>query len=274
MESCETAVPLTDFQRELLALLGRNRAWDGYLAGGTALHFSPTSFRFSQDIDFFHDSVEAVAKAFANDSGALERAGYSLELRLSQPGFIRALVAIGDQAILIDWAHDSAWRFMPVVRDIAGCYLLHEVDLAINKVLALAGREEARDFLDVVYAHERILPLGATVWAAVGKDRGYTPVSLLEQLKRRGRYRQEDIDRLALAFPFDLAEGKLAWRGALADAGAFLRSRPSEEAGCLYYSPCRDRFTAPSPGVSLEEQGLVTHYGQLGGILPRAAEDA
>ena len=264
-------MPLTGFQREILVILAPTRTPGAYLAGGAALHFSPNSFRYSQDIDFFHDSIERVAVAFADGSAALERAGYHLKVLLSQPGFIRALVEAGGRETLIDWAHDSAWRFMPTVRDETGGYLLHEVDLAINKVLALAGRDEVRDFVDILYAHDRILPLGAMVWAAVGKDPGYTPASLLEQLKRRGRYRREDVHRLDLAVSFDFTEAKAVWLGALSEAEDFVRSRPSDEVGCLYYSACRDRFAAPSPGRPLDDQGLVVHFGQSGGVLPRPA---
>lgn len=161
---------------------------------------------------------------------------------------------------------------MPLVRNETGGLTLHEVDLAINKALTLAGRDEVRDFVDIMHAHEHILPLGSMVWAAVAKDPGFTPASLLEQLKRRGRYRPEEVARLALAAPFDLAEAKTAWRTALSDAHEFIRQRPHEEAGCLYYSPARDRFAAPSPGLSPREQGLVVHFGQPGGILPRVAD--
>ena len=156
----------------------------------------------------------------------------------------------------IDWAHDSAWRFMPLVRLDEGGLVLHDVDLAINKVLTLAGRDEPRDFVDILHAHEHILPLGALIWAAVAKDPGFNPASLLEQLKRRGCYRSEEFDELVLAAPLDLAELKAAWRAALAAAAEFIRERPYEEAGCLYYSPCHDCFVAPSSETSLREQGL------------------
>ncbi|MDE2761689.1 MAG: hypothetical protein OXQ94_12295 [Gemmatimonadota bacterium] len=203
----------------------------------------------------------------------LEAAGYRVEVRLSQPGHVRAIVEAGDrEATRIDWAHDSAWRFMPPVRLDDGGLVLHEIDLAINKVLTLAGRDEARDFVDILHLHEHVLPLGAMIWAAVAKDPGFTPASLLEQLKRRGRHRPEDIARLALAAPFDVAQAKTAWRSALSDADEFIRRRPHEEVGCLYHSPARDCFAAPSPGPSLREQGLVVHFGQRGGILPRVAD--
>ena len=182
------------------------------------------------------------------------------------------LVGAGDQTALINWSHDPAWCFMPPVSD-EGCGVtLHEVDLAINKVLTLAGRDEARDFVDTLHAHRHILPLGPMIWAAVAKDPGFTPASLLEQLKRRGRYQPEDIARLTLATPLDLVEVKETWRAALSDADKFIRERPHEEVGCLYYSPSRDCFVAPSPGISLKEQGLIPHFGRSEGILPKVAE--
>jgi hypothetical protein len=187
----------------------------------------------------------------------------------------RTMVEADDrEATRIDWAHDSAWRFMPLVRLDDGGLVLHDVDLAINKVLTLAGRDEPRDLVDILHAHEHILPLGALVWAAVAKDPGFNPASLLEQLKRRGRYRPEDVEELALAAPLDLVECKEAWRAALAAAAEFIRERPYDEAGCLYYSPCRDCFVAPSAEGSLREQGLFPHFGQSGGILPRVAQSS
>lgn len=276
------AVPLTDYQRELLALLAATRSPDSYLAGGSALHFTPDSARYSHDLDFFHDSSERVAEAFAADSELLSPAGHSVEVEISQPGFIRAVVARGTEtasdaarardATRIDWAHESAWRFMPVVRDELGGYLLHGIDVAINKTLALAGREEPRDFVDIIYAHEHILPLAGLTWAAVGKDPGFSPLSILELLKRRGRVRPEETARLDLARPFDLGAAKETWLGALEAAEAFARSRPAEEAGCLYYSTERRSFAVPAETKPLEAQGLVTHWGRPGGVLPRTVE--
>jgi hypothetical protein len=153
-----------------------------------------------------------------------------------------------------------------------GAFLLHEVDLAVNKTLAVAGRDEPRDFLDILFIHERILPLAALNWAAVAKDPGFTPLSLLELLRRRGRHRPEEMARLHLAAPFDPVASKQVWLAALDEADAFARSRPAEEVGCLYWSPARGRFAMPEPGSGLAAQGLVPHYGRPGGVLPRAVE--
>lgn len=136
-------MPLAPFQQRLLADLASEPPDDlGYIAGGAALHFEPNSARFSRDLGFFHDAVERVAAAFARDSARLEAAGYTNEVTVSQPGFVRAIVSRGGEATRVDWAHDSAWRSMPLVRDAPGGLMLHPVDLAINKVLALVGRDE------------------------------------------------------------------------------------------------------------------------------------
>ena len=262
-------MPLTTFQQEILALVAESRSPDSYLAGGAALHFSPNSLRYSNDLDFFHDSTERVAKAFSDDSRLLEGAGITVGVELSQPGFIRATVARDSESTRIDWAHDSAWRFMPPVRDELGGYVLHDVDLAINKTLALAGRDEPRDFVDILYVHEHVLPVAAMIWAAAGKDPGFSPLSLLELLKRRGRVRPEEIARLDLAQPFDLVSAKEIWRSALEEADIFARSRPPDEAGCLYYSVPAERFVVPVAGRTLADQGVSTHWGRPGGVIPR-----
>ncbi|MHB8079764.1 MAG: hypothetical protein ACYDIE_10990 [Candidatus Krumholzibacteriia bacterium] len=149
-------------------------------------------------------------------------------------------------------------------------YQLHPIDLATNKVLALAGRDEPRDLLDTVHLHAEVLPLGALVWAAVGKDPGYAPLSLLEMLRRRGKLRPEDLAHLDLAAPVDLVRLKSTWLAALEEAEAFVRSRPPTEAGCLYFSPSQRKFVSPGPA---DPGDAVPHFGRPGGVLPRLIPD-
>lgn len=266
-------MPVTDFQAALARLLVANRTPDSYLAGGAALHFSPHSIRYSNDLDYFHDSVERVAVAFADDERLLRQHGYQIDIEIKQPGYIRALIQKKKEATKLEWSHDSAWRFMPTVQDARCGFRLHAIDLAINKVLALAGRDEARDFLDTLHLHRTLLPLGALCWAAVGKDPGFTPLSLLELLRRRGRYRPEDFARLHLARVIDLPELKKVWIEALASAEQFIHSRPPAEIGCLYYSFQKAQFIAPQTAAGSDEPvEYALHYGRPGGVLPRFLE--
>jgi hypothetical protein len=259
-------MPLSPFQLRLAQLLAENRSPDSYLCGGAALQFAPNSLRYSHDLDYFHDSVERVATAFAQDRDLLHAKGYGIEVDLSQPGYLRATVSLDAEATKVEWAHDSAWRFLPTVRDEQVGFRLHPVDLAINKLLALAGRDEPRDFLDAVFTHRTVLPFGAQCWAAPGKDPGFSPLSLLELLRRRGKYRPEDFNRLDLAAPVNLASLKSEWLEMLAAAEGFIASRPPQETGCLYYSIGESRFVEPAKD---QMDGVLPHYGRPGGILPR-----
>jgi hypothetical protein len=260
-------VPLTDYQASLARLLSENRTFDSYLAGGAAILIEPNTMRYSRDLDYFHDSETRVAKAFSADRRLLETAGYSIDVELNQPGFVRAIVRKDEHAAKVDWARDSDWRFMPTVRDVRVGFVLHPVDLAVNKVLALAGRDEPRDVLDTLHLHRRVLVLGALCWAACGKDPGFTPLSLLELLRRRGQVRAEDLERLDLAEPVDLPTLKRAWLEALDSVEPFVVSRPPEEIGCLYYSASQREFVDPRKVTD-----ALPHFGRPGGVLPRVVD--
>lgn len=263
-------MPLTEFQAALGRLLAVNRSEDSYLAGGAAILAAPETQRYSHDLDFFHDSAERVASAYAADHDLLIGHGYRVQPELSQPGYIRAVVRRGDEATKVEWAQDSTWRFMPVLKSEAFGFQLHPIDLATNKVLALAGRDEVRDLLDTLHVHAVVLPLGGLVWAAVGKDPGYSPLSLLEMLRRRGRIQPADLARLDLVAPLDPRLAKQNWLEALQGAEEFARSRPTDEAGCLFYSPSLARFVCPVAG---EPADAVPHHGRPKGVLPRLVED-
>lgn len=263
-------MPLTAFQEEVVRLLAKHRSLDSYLAGGAAMHITPASKRYSNDLDYFQDSQVRVVSAFTQDRALLESEGFVLEIGMQQPGFIRALVRKGSGATKVEWVHDTAWRFLPPVPDPIAGYVLQPIDLAVNKLLALVGREEPRDFLDVIYAHQSVLSLGALCWAAAGKDPGFTPPFLLSLLRRRGRYRSEDFARLHLREQPDLVALKRVWLEALEQAEAFILARPPEEVGCLYYSMSRRDFV--SDFVS-GDPDVVPHFGRPGGVLPEVRDE-
>ncbi len=132
MEGGREAVPLTPYQAELGRLLAGNRSEDSYLAGGAALLLLPNTQRFSEDLDYFHDSAERVASAYEADRATLADHGCAVDPDITQPGYIRALVRRGRDATKVEWAQDSTWRFMPVLRSEAFGYPLHPIDLATN----------------------------------------------------------------------------------------------------------------------------------------------
>lgn len=259
-------MPVTDFQKKIAKLLAQNRSDESYLAGAAALHFQPNSIRYSQDLDYFHDSEKRVAIAFEADRALLVKNHYSVVVEIKQPGYLRCIVEKSSEQTKIEWAHDSAWRFLPTVLSPDVGYVLHSIDLAINKVLALAGRDEPRDFLDVLYTHNNVLSLGAQIWAACGKDPGFNPLSLLELLKRRGKYHHDDFKMLKLNVKVDLRELKSTWLKAVADSEEFIDKAPPSLVGCLFYSSVEKKFVQPT--FSEPNNEIIPHFGQHKGIMP------
>ena len=96
---------------------------------------------------------------------------------MQTPTFYRAVVEVAGQSLKLEWAHDSAFRFFPVERDEFCGYRLHPADAAVNKMLAMAGRVEVRDCVDVLHLDAEYLSLGGLAWAACGKDPGLPPTS-------------------------------------------------------------------------------------------------
>jgi len=189
----------TAFQRQLCRLIARSRrdSGDSYVAGGVALNTLLQAPRISRDIDLFHDTDEALRTSWKNDRDVLTRDGYSLDVIREAPAYVEVLVSKGADRVIVQWLRESAFRFFPLVEDEDFGLVLHPFDLATNKVLALAGRLEPRDWIDVLTTHDKLQPLGYLVWAACGKDPGFGPTSILAEARRSGRYSQAELNELA-----------------------------------------------------------------------------
>lgn len=149
-------------------MLAAHRDPESYVAGSTYLLRG--RFRFSGDIDIFHDREERVEYAAEQDVAALQDAGMRVRWQRREPTFYQALISSGDETTKLEWVVDSDFRFFPAVRDDLFGYVLHPIDLAANKVMAAAGRREPRDIVDVVVIHDDTRPM-----AGSGKDTGLLP---------------------------------------------------------------------------------------------------
>lgn len=259
-------MPLTDIQAEVLKRIAANRSPESYLAGATVIHRDADTPRFSQDLDFFHDVADSIARSAEQDAATLHQAGYEVLWLLRTPTFHRAVVTVGKQKLKIEWAQDSAFRFFPVQKDERLGYRLHDADAATNKILALAGRDEIRDFVDVLHLHTTYLSLGAMAWAACGKDPGFTPEFLLDHAGRHSAYTQTDLDRLSLRLPLDLRTLKQSWFDALSDARRLIAALPPDEIGCLYLG--RDQNPVTPAAATDGFRALTRHKGCIRGAWP------
>ena len=170
-------MPLTKIQSEILRLLASHRDPESYVAGASALNRDAP--RYSGDIDIFHDREERVGQAAEADAILLQEYGYGLEWQRRQPTIYTVLASRSGEKTKLEWVVDRDFRFFPTMRDDTFGYVLHSIDLATNKVGAAYGRQEPRDVVDLLTIHERILPLGAVIWAAAGKALGSRQKELL-----------------------------------------------------------------------------------------------
>ncbi len=258
-------MPLSDIQSEILRLLAAHRNPESYVAGATPLNRDGP--RYSSDIDIFHDREERVAAAADADAVLLIEHGYSIDWLRREPGMHAAIVARASRSMRLEWLRDSDFRFFPTIRDDVFGYVLHVIDIATNKVLASAGRREPRDVLDLLTIHERHVPLGAVIWAAVAKVLGFSPEGLIAEIRRNARYRPDDYADLILAQPVDAGAVAKRLRAALDDAEGFTRAMPAGKEGLLFIKD--GRIVQPNPE---HLDAYIEHAGCRHGHWPSSPE--
>jgi hypothetical protein len=263
-------MPLTPFQKDVLDVLVANRSEASHFAGGLVLNAPEDSARYSNDFDVFHESVDDLVAASEKDVASLEAAGFEVEKvecdeSWSKPSsFRKARVRRGDSSVELDWAHDSAFRFFPIVPDDLLGWRLHLFDMATNKALALSARMETRDYVDMVELTRRY-PLEAIVWAACGKDAGFNPLSLLTWMMRFARIDPLELDKIK-ARNLDPIALKEEWMAAFVRAREEMTLLADEQPDV----PIGVAFVDPEgePGWIRADPSLQIHHPTLRGCWP------
>jgi len=267
---------LSPFQIEVCQLLARSRPESGgYLAGGSAPGALLNASRQWRDFGLFHDTLEALEATFESDSQMLGSNGYSLDIVRRREGFIEAIAARKEQSVEIQWLRDSAFRFFPLQTHPVLGLTLHPFDLATNKVLALVGRAEVRDWVDALSCHEKVAPLGLLANAACGKDEGWNPDLILDEAARTAHYGREEITSLSWSGPQpDFAILKIQWREALRDGRSSIQLLPPQYVGKAVLKRCGSPFQGDAPQLADAPQNdeLLFHGGHIGGVWPSVAE--
>ena len=265
---------LTELQRVVCRLLAENRIRSGesYVAGGAALNELLRAPRRSRDIDLFHDTEQALAASWRADRELLEGKGYAVSVVRERPTFVEAEVRTGADVVVVQWAHDSAYRFFPLLRHDELGLVLHPFDLATSKVLALVGRVEPRDFVDTLTCDHEVQPLGYLAWAACGKDPGFSPAAILEHAARSARYSEAELRGLDFEGEApSAADLSQRWHAALEAARQVVALLPAPEAGRAVLLRDEGLFRQDPHGLraALAEERLAYHEGSIGGAFPR-----
>lgn len=264
---------LTAFQRDVCRILAdtRIRSGESYVAGAAALNELLRAPRRSRDLDLFHDTREALAASWPLDRESLEKKGYAVEIIRERPTFVEAEVRKERESVKVEWAHDSAYRFFPLLRHDDLGLVLHPFDLATSKVLALVGRAEPRDFVDTLTCDREVQPLGYLAWAACGKDPGFSPAAILEQAAQSSRYSEAELRGLEYDGETpDAGELSRRWHKALGAGREVVRLLPPEELGHAVLSDSAEPFRGTSEELraAIAHGDLVYHAGSIRGTLP------
>ena len=194
------------FHERLARLALRVGAGHGFcLAGGYAVQAHGFVDRVSKDIDLFttETAVADFAVAESDVVDALRGDGLVVTVERDGPTFARLAVAdpVGGYASTIELGVD--WRAYPPVQMEIGP-VLHPADAVANKLCALYGRAEVRDYVDVHgvlqdgrYAGDELLRL------AVEHDPGFDSGLFVDALRAVRRF------PLSAFEPYELGVGQV-----------------------------------------------------------------
>ena len=137
------------------------------LAGGYAVQVHGFLNRVSSDVDLFAAAGAEFDFAYAVDVviAAYQHEGIQVDTEVRSASFVRLSVASGREGAKVELGVD--WRKNEPIRMAVGP-VLHVDDAVANKVCALFGRAEVRDYVDVDailasgrYTEEQLLDLAA-----------------------------------------------------------------------------------------------------------------
>ncbi|HWP58917.1 MAG TPA: nucleotidyl transferase AbiEii/AbiGii toxin family protein [Candidatus Acidoferrales bacterium] len=142
---------LTPFQKQVLkAFTGIEESRAFYLTGGTALSAFYLAHRLSDDFDFFTSQEALIAIVARKLKPALESSGFSVQEIRSFSSFWEAVTSKGNESFKIQLAYDSPF-LISAIEEKQGLRIHGFEDIAAGKLLALYGRAEERDFIDIYF---------------------------------------------------------------------------------------------------------------------------
>ncbi len=174
LERMETGMKLTALQKKTLRIFSMVDKHDNfYFTGHTALAVCYLRHRDSDDLDFFTADPASLDPTARDFEKTLRSAGLNVQVERRQATFVRLLI---EQELKMDMALDAPFRLKPPVQsNIEGIKVPVDglEDIAANKMLALFGRAEPRDFVDVYFVAKEYFDFMEIVQMAAQKDTGF-----------------------------------------------------------------------------------------------------
>ena len=182
---------LLPFQQRIATSIGQSlKDSDFALAGGAALIMQGLVDRKTNDLDYFGTSTRVLTERLPLAIAQLQRDGLEVETRRQSDTFVRIVVRDGVNEVEVDFGLDG--RLFPAVQGEFSPVLTAK-ELAVDKVLAVFGRAEARDFVDLD-ALQQHFDLAELFDLASQKDRGFDLKIFAEMTNRVERLDEEEFN--------------------------------------------------------------------------------
>lgn len=148
-----------------------------FLTGGTALAAFHLGHRRSADLDFFtrqKADYETLVKQFVR---LMESEGLTVAPGNAGPGFRRLVVSNGSETLPVDLVLDTTPALAAPLED--GNLVVDSIeDITANKLGAVLGRSEIRDYVDLYFIAQTGRDVLAFLPAAQRKDAGLDAATL------------------------------------------------------------------------------------------------
>lgn len=178
---------LTPFQRQLISAISKSPLQDQfYLTGGTALAVFFLGHRYSLDLDFFTADPTGVTRVPAIMDEIAVQVDAQVTFTRTLGTFLQCFLTNKDgERVQLDFAQDSPFRLQPIQRDKdLGIWVENLEDIACNKLSALFDRAEPKDFVDVYFICQEVMPFEELVKKTKQKHIGLDDYWLAAALQR------------------------------------------------------------------------------------------
>lgn len=168
---------LTRLQQEFLDSFFRQTS-AFFLTGGTALSAFYLFHRRSEDLDLFTLEPESLASLAPVLDTAAREIGAEWKAVQTTPAFRRYLIQRSDESVLVDCVHDIAPQLVAEKPRFGSIVVDSLEDICSNKLCALLGRIEIKDYIDLYFLHLHGIDLKAYIDKAKTKDGGMSRATL------------------------------------------------------------------------------------------------
>jgi hypothetical protein len=147
---------LSGFQKSFLQFFGSLPDQERfYLTGGTALVEYYLGHRLSFDLDLFTSETDLIVPFSYRLEQAARSAGMEVAVVRRFASFVEFQVNQGDSRLKIDLGLDTPFRFTPAELSDSSVRVNDFQDIQTDKTLALFGRAEPRDAIDLYFLLQR-----------------------------------------------------------------------------------------------------------------------